>query len=151
MKKFIFSAVIISIFMLLSSQTMVVHLTNGETFEIDIAQITSITFSENTSQGDIAEIISKIPIKLLRNYPNPFNPTTTIAFELEKSGKSSVNIYNMKGQKVKTLLNEELLEGKHFRLWDGKNDNGKRVASGMYFYKVALDGKQLTRKMILMK
>jgi FlgD Ig-like domain len=88
----------------------------------------------------------------LNNYPNPFNPSTTISFSLSQTS-SVVNlvIYNLKGQKVNTLANEILDAGTHQVVWNGKDDNGKHVASGIYFYKMKSGNFEETKKMILMK
>ncbi|MCK5052491.1 MAG: hypothetical protein KAS53_12270 [Candidatus Cloacimonetes bacterium] len=70
---------------------------------------------------------------LLQNYPNPFNPTTTLDFSLKEESLVSLNIYNVRGQKVKTLVADEMQAGYHSVVWNGKNDYGKSVSSGIYF------------------
>ena len=95
----------------------------------------------------------------LNNYPNPFNPTTTINYSLKENSKVSLKIYNIKGQKVKTLVNEVFPAGQHSVIWNGKDDLGEPVSSGIYFYKMCLhpdsSGKaghfQKVRKMILLR
>ena len=132
-------------------EVMNIHLETGETESFELSQILEITFGENVSVEEMVEIVSKIPIKLLRNYPNPFNPKTTIMFDLGESGKTQVEIYNVKGQKVKTLLDEEMEAGQHTMIWNGDDSNNKSVSSGMYFYKISLNGKQKVKKMIMLK
>ncbi len=88
---------------------------------------------------------------LLFNYPNPFNPQTNIAFTLPTSGNVSIDIYNLKGQKVKELVNDNYSSGRYSVLWDGKDDNNKQVASGVYLYKMRSGKYSSTKKMILMK
>ena len=89
---------------------------------------------------------------LLQNYPNPFNPTTTIPFTLAKSGKVTLSIYNVLGQKVRTLLNNEIASaGTHVVKWDGLDNTGSRAASGVYFYKIQSGKFSAVQKMILMK
>jgi len=85
------------------------------------------------------------------NYPNPFNPTTTITFYLKKADKVNLDIYNMKGQKVKSLISEQLTSGTHSTVWNGVNDNNNEVSSGIYFYKVKTSRYTSVKKMILMK
>ncbi len=86
------------------------------------------------------------------NYPNPFNPTTTISFDLPKLANVDLAIYNIKGQKVKILTNEKYAKGKHYLIWNGTNDNNKRVSSGNYFIKLSVDGEvQAVRKCLLLK
>ncbi len=85
------------------------------------------------------------------NYPNPFNPETTIKYGLNKGGKVRIDIYNLLGQKVKTLVNEDQSAGYHSVVWNGKDNNNRNVASGVYFYKMKSVGYNKTAKMILMK
>ncbi len=85
------------------------------------------------------------------NYPNPFNPETTISYDLPKTGPVKVDIYNLKGQLVKTLLNEEQLAGKQKVLWTGRDKQGNKVASGVYLYKIKTTSKAISGKMVLMK
>ena len=101
------------------------------------------------SIGD--EVIKPTVTKLTGNYPNPFNPTTTISFSLKEAGHVSVNIYNMRGQLVKTLVNAELERDFHEIVWDGRDNSGKTTTSGVYFYKMKAQNYNSTKKMILMK
>jgi hypothetical protein len=87
----------------------------------------------------------------LTNYPNPFNPETKIVFNLPESGRVKVEIYNIKGQKVKTLLDCYMSPGRSEMIWNGKDDNGKQVSSGVYFYQLVTEKKIITKKMILIK
>ncbi|HPA24885.1 MAG TPA: T9SS type A sorting domain-containing protein, partial [Candidatus Cloacimonas sp.] len=86
-----------------------------------------------------------------KNYPNPFNPETTISFSIPASGQTSVKIYNLKGQLVRTLVDETMNAGYQKVAWNGTDDNQKSVASGVYFYRVNNAGKIITRKMLLAK
>jgi len=151
MRKAIVIFLIILMFSLLVAETMIIHLNNGETVEFDTSEIQEITFGPDVSVEEMVEFISQIPIKFLKNYPNPFNPTTTISFEIGESGKTQVEIYNAKGQKIKTLLNEKMEIGQHSVIWNGKDDRGKHVSSGIYFYKVSVSGEQKVNKMIMLK
>jgi len=88
----------------------------------------------------------------LSNYPNPFNPSTTISFSIPNDSNVSLNIFNLKGQKVKTLVNSHVVKGKHVQVWNGLNNKGNRVASGIYFYKLNINGKtEVTKKCLLLK
>jgi len=95
------------------------------------------------------EILSTL--QLYGNYPNPFNPTTTISFSLPNEENIELTIYNIKGQKVKTLYSGLADEGEHTMIWEGKDSNDKLVSSGLYFYKLKTNNKELTRKMLMMK
>jgi len=87
-----------------------------------------------------------------QNYPNPFNPTTSIKFGLPKAAPVTLEIYNVLGEKVRTLLNGTVMSASfHNVSWDGKNDNGSSVTSGMYLYRITSDKNVQTMKMMLMK
>lgn len=88
---------------------------------------------------------------LLGNYPNPFNPTTTIGFNLSTASHVRLDVYNVSGQKIASLLDEYKSAGVHFVKWDGKSVSGGQVASGIYFYRLEAGRDSDTKKMILMK
>lgn len=88
---------------------------------------------------------------LHQNYPNPFNPETTLSFDLLSSGPVSLKIYNSKGQLVRTIVDAELPSGRHSYIWNGLDDNGLAVSSGLYFYRLTGRNQSETRKMILVK
>jgi flagellar hook assembly protein FlgD len=89
--------------------------------------------------------------RLNGNFPNPFNPVTNIRYSLKEAGRVKLNIYNLKGQLVKQLLDTEVSAGDHQVVWDGKDDRGNSVASGIYFYRMQAQNYQATNKMMLMK
>jgi hypothetical protein len=86
-----------------------------------------------------------------QNYPNPFNPTTKIEFVLSKSGQVRIEIFNILGQKVKTLVDQYLKAGHQMIEWDGKDESGEEVASGIYFYRLQAKEFTQTKKMVLMR
>jgi hypothetical protein len=88
---------------------------------------------------------------LSQNYPNPFNPQTTIAFSVKERGLVNLKVYNVAGQLVRTLANEEFAAGAHTKVWDGRNDAGQAVSSGVYFYKLVANNFSQTKKMVLLK
>jgi hypothetical protein len=94
-------------------------------------------------------------LRLLQNYPNPFNPQTTIEFQLPKSADVILSIYDIKGNVIIEYVQGILSAGKHSILWNGKNESGDHVASGMYFYRIEAKTKDKTfidvKKMIFMK
>jgi hypothetical protein len=111
---------------------------------------------------------AKIPVKgfdeervlpdafiLDQNYPNPFNPTTTISFTLSAASAAgravSLTVYNVLGQRVATLIDEPLSAGRYEIQWDGRNEAGQRVASGLYLYRLVAGEHHETRKMVLLK
>ncbi len=89
--------------------------------------------------------------ELFGAYPNPFNPETTISFNLADSEKCSLRVYNLKGQLVKTLVKGQLSKGAHAVTWKGQDESNKSVASGLYFYKLSTASKTCTKKMTLQK
>jgi hypothetical protein len=97
------------------------------------------------------DIPEPVQTTLLGNFPNPFNPSTAIRFDLAKSGVVSLDIYNLKGQKVKTLCADRLNAGSYEKTWNGTDENGKRVASGIYLYKLSTATKSFTKKMLMLK
>jgi len=94
-----------------------------------------------------------IPTKteLCGNYPNPFNPETIISFGLKEDSQVLLQIYNIKGQLITTLLNENVLAGYHEILWNGKNSNGEQVASGLYLYRMTTTDFSQIKKMLFLK
>jgi len=88
---------------------------------------------------------------LYPNYPNPFNPTTTIRYDLPNASDLKLEIYNILGQKVITLVDKKQPAGFHAIQWDGKNSTGVSVASGIYIYRVRAGGFVKARKMLLLK
>lgn len=109
---------------------------NGETAEIGP---TTVEKAEPTS------------FVLTGNYPNPFNPTTTIEFTLQKAGDIRLDIYNVMGQKVRELVSETLTAGSHSVVWDGRDSNGVAVSSGVYISRLKMGEQVQTKQMMLVK
>ncbi len=89
--------------------------------------------------------------QLHQNYPNPFNPSTTIGYSLNQGGAVEITVYNLKGQKVCTLVDAKMPAGFHEAVWDGEDSYGKQSSSGVYFYRMQTSDCQMTRKMLLLK
>ncbi len=87
----------------------------------------------------------------LTNYPNPFNPETMISFTLSQGGQVNLSVYNLKGQRVKTLLDEFRMSGDHQVVWNGRDESNVAVASGVYFYRLTTKRRVLVRKMLLLR
>lgn len=85
------------------------------------------------------------------NYPNPFNPMTVIKFATPAAGNVELTVFDIRGQKVRTLVSEEMTAGNHEVTWMGRDDSGRQVASGAYFYRVSSGGQSMVGKMLLMK
>jgi len=86
-----------------------------------------------------------------QNYPNPFNPTTTIEFVLARSGQVKIEIFNILGEKVRILVDRHFKTGRYLKHWDGKNDSGKEVSSGVYLCRFQTKDFSETKKMILLR
>lgn len=95
----------------------------------------------------------QIPLafSLNQNFPNPFNPTTTISFAIDKPGHTVLSIYNLLGQQVTLLTNKYLIAGQYSIVWDDKNDSGESVSSGVYFYTIESGNRFDSKKMLLLR
>ena len=101
----------------------------------------------------VGESFVEIPsgFALFQNYPNPFNPVTHIAYDLPGDSRVELSIYNLLGQKIRTLVNRDMSGGHHVAVWDGNDDLGSPVSTGIYFYRIRADDFKESRKMILLK
>jgi hypothetical protein len=97
--------------------------------------------------------VTQLPreFQLQQNYPNPFNPNTTIKFSLPEASYVKLEVFNILGQKVKNLLNEKKNAGVHTVVWNGDNQNGERVSSGIYFYRLETESYGSVKKMVLLR
>ena len=88
---------------------------------------------------------------LMQNYPNPFNPSTSISFSIPERDHVKINIYDMTGRLVSTLVNETLNEGVHMVSWNGQDSSGEMVSAGVYIYALESSSTMMTKKMIFLK
>ncbi len=105
-------------------------------------------------EGTVSNEDVTVPVVLTElqgNYPNPFNPETTIRYSVKEATPVTIEIYNVKGQLVRTLVNETRAAGNHSVVWNGVDENGRSISSGVYFYKMKAGAYSSTKKMILMK
>lgn len=181
MKKQIIILFIATITIILNAQTMLIHKKDGTTetininsnvnitfnnlsaedkikilkldnsnFEYNLTDVVVITFS-GVSINDSKTKLKEIPISLLSNYPNPFNPSTNITFNIEKPGLATVAVYNQKGELVKQLYKGEVTPGSYNLHWNGKDNSSKSASSGCYFTKVTLGNQSKIGRMLLVK
>ncbi|MCL2064428.1 MAG: T9SS type A sorting domain-containing protein [Candidatus Cloacimonetes bacterium] len=101
--------------------------------------------------SDFEEVAPIVKTGLLGNFPNPFNPETTIRFNVAVESMVSIDIYNIRGQKVKRLFDGFADRGSHTVVWNGKDDNGSELGSGVYFYRMVAGEVVETRRMVLLK
>ncbi len=113
---------------------------------VPITDTVTINYVGNDDPG-----IPALITELQGNYPNPFNPSTTIRFSVKEAAPVSLEIYNLKGQLVKTLVNGEKSSGNHSVIWNGLDNNNQPASSGVYFYKMRAGTYSSTKKMIMMK
>jgi flagellar hook assembly protein FlgD len=111
----------------------------------------SIGFVYDPTDVQTQSDLATMDFTLNGNYPNPFNPTTTISFNIPAIQKINVIIYDLLGREVKTLFNGEVTPGTINLSWDGKSNQNISVGSGVYIYKIVSKNKLLTGKMVLQK
>lgn len=99
------------------------------------------------------EPINQVPVNyaLQQNYPNPFNPTTYIPFSLQKTGETTLTIYNLLGQQIRTLVNSKMAAGSHEMRWDGLDDYGLPVSAGIYLYQLKSGDFKETKQLALVR
>jgi len=107
-------------------------------------------YNIKVSTADLSNTVVPV-LSLEQNYPNPFNPTTSIRYSIEETGPVSLDIYNIKGQLVKTLYHGNAEIGSHTAIWNGLDNSGNACSSGVYFYRLRTPKTSLARKMLLLK
>ena len=141
------------------------YLSNRETIFIDLINDDELLFitgnsdatgfeSYKISEFEVKSNDLEIPqnITQIFNYPNPFNPSTTINFYIHSKTAVELTIYNIKGQKIRTLAMNEFNQGSHSVIWNGDNESGESVSSGIYYYKLNINGKtEAVNKCLLLK
>lgn len=90
-------------------------------------------------------------VKLQQSWPNPVNGSSTIRFELERPSRARLRIFDAAGRLVRTILDEQVTAGSHTRVWDGRDEQGREAASGIYFYELDADGRRLSSKLVQVK
>ncbi|MFA3783783.1 FlgD immunoglobulin-like domain containing protein [Melioribacteraceae bacterium 4301-Me] len=118
-----------------------------------VVNLTGSAQLNNEIQANLMANVREVPtsFSMSQNYPNPFNPTTTIKYAIPEKAQVKLTIYNMLGQQIKTLVNTEQDAGFYKVTWDGTNDFGSRVASGIYIYRIEAGKYVSTMKMNLLK
>lgn len=109
------------------------------------------SLSKHSSEDLVSAELTPKRFELKQNYPNPFNPTTPITLSLPEDVAVNLQIYDITGRKVRSLVNEQLPAGVHQIAWDGRNDDGAQVSSGVYIYRVQAGKFTQNRKMVLMR
>ena len=118
-------------------------ITSSGYIDIYVAKLNDYVFAENVL------ISTEIG---LSNYPNPFNPTTTISFSIPEESKVELSVFNIKGQKIRSLLSDQITAGEHSIVWNGDDESSSFVSSGVYLYKLNVNGKtEAVKKCLLLK
>ena len=118
---------------------------------VNANQTTTVNFTLIPGSGSDDEVIPATITALTGNYPNPFNPTTTISYSIKDPAAVQIVIYNVKGQKIRTLVNQNQTNGKYNVVWNGKDDSNQPVGSGVYYYRMSAGKYLSTRKMLLVE
>jgi hypothetical protein len=117
---------------------------------IDAIQVIDKNWVKNTTDVK-GNLTATQNFKFLQNYPNPFNSCSEIKFELPQAVYIDLSIYNIQGQLVKTLVNEEKSKGSHSVIWDGTDEHDNAVTSGIYIYKMRAESFEMARRMLVIK
>ncbi|MBN1291065.1 MAG: T9SS type A sorting domain-containing protein, partial [Candidatus Latescibacteria bacterium] len=112
--------------------------------------LTRYNYYENPSFIDEQDQTPE-PLLLIKTFPNPFNPSTTIEFTLPKSGFTTITIYSLTGQKIRELTADYMNAGTHTLSWDGKDVNGNTVSSGIYITRLQAGKYTATGRMVLVR
>lgn len=160
-------------FSILDTENGIIEFDHANLLNKGICGSIQVSLSFNLKQDDIGEInyfyeiyddveysvgrgtihSNNVPVitSLKANYPNPFNPETTICYSLSKESMVEIIVFNLKGQKVKSLISETKQPGKYKIIWNGRNENDQSVSSGIYFYRMRTKEYTEMRKMLLLK
>jgi hypothetical protein len=104
-----------------------------------------------TGLGDYPPAERKLAFGLGRNIPNPFNPSTVIPFEIAKTAWVILDVYDVAGRHLRRLASGEFEPGRHFRKWDGRDEDGTSLSSGVYFCRMLVDGSCYQQKMLMLR
>ena len=119
--------------------------------QIDVAQMADLDFGLNAPGGPVHSVEAPAVYALIQNFPNPFNPATTIRYSLAEPGDVRIAVYNALGQEVRTLVDHYKLAGEYSAQWDARDNAGREVASGVYMYRMQSNGFAQTMRMVLMR
>jgi len=133
----------------LTGDVQIVDLGSGVDEELLYQSAASLLFGIQAVSGVSEQTPQQFRVD--QNRPNPFNPRTSISFEVPRDGHVSLVVYDVRGRLVRTLMDETVSTGQRTVVWDGRDDAGKLVASGVYIYRVAGFDRTITRRMALLR
>ena len=122
-------------------------LSENVTYSLLIPSVSIV--EDTTNEFDIIDL--PYANVLNANFPNPFNPQTTISFSVANDTPVTIDVYDIRGQRVKSLVNDNFSAGSHQVVWTGVDNNGRTVSSGFYFYRMQAGSYVETRRMIMLK
>jgi hypothetical protein len=117
---------------------------------VDSDTCTTLVVAEPLIVGIPSETVLSVA-DIIGVVPNPFNPRTTITYSLRETGSVRLSIYDVQGRLIKTLVNDEQEAGEHQAIWNGRDGNGVKAGSGVYFVKLISAGQSQTRKIVMLK
>jgi len=120
----------------------------GKTY---LYRVAAVSGPEEWRSQTVSIAIPPKPTTLYQNYPNPFNPATTIAFYLPSQARVTLAIYDVSGARIRTLMSGVRPPGRQVATWDGRNDSGLGVCSGVYYYRLAAGKDVITRKLVIVR
>jgi hypothetical protein len=132
-----------------SVAAVMVRLKNKESRLNFSADVMLNELSQPLDAVEIAAVPAEFALQL--NYPNPFNPSTTIKYQIASDANVNLDIWNLQGQKIRTLVGKEQKSGYYSVVWDGRNEAGQTVSTGLYLYRVQAGSFVATHKMLLIK
>ena len=146
------------------TKELVINLYEDDSLEYDTKYFYRVYYYTGEHQSEYSEVISVtlewmdidigyLPMiyRLHQNYPNPFNPTTQIKYDLPEDGLVTINIYDVMGRSIKTLVNDNQSAGYRSVRWDATNNYGEAISAGMYIYVIQAGTFRQTKKMVLLK
>ncbi len=138
---------------LAQTDSMFVEKMDGTIQGFPMRLISQITFSVTSTTVHEQDLIQKalLSFALHQNFPNPFNPSTTIQYSVPRAGDVEINIFDIQGRLVRALVKSNQQAGIHFIVWDSRGNSGHLVASGVYLCQVLFDGSALVKKLVLLK
>jgi hypothetical protein len=152
MKKCFLILIVIFPFLCWSQNMKVTSKKGSINDEYALSGVSKITFSDfQCIPNGVKDNVVIKTFNQLKNYPNPFSNATTIELSLSKPALVVINIYNSQGALIKSLYNSNLGSGVHIITWDGRNNSGSKVITGLYFYKVTVNNEIYSNKMFLVK
>lgn len=124
---------------------------NNQSLDVSVNFVKAIWTIERLDVKDVKQGQRPTSYSLSQNYPNPFNANTQIQFALPKAGKTRLEVFNVLGQRVNTLVDEFMEAGYKIVNWDGRDHTGQEVPSGIYFYRLRSEGFLQTKKMLIIQ